>query len=107
MAHVVGEKNLAGSVKIELVDAFMDSIPGSFKKKHALTAAVKIWLSIPSEERNILLAAENEGMSLEDVIANIVSRVIAQTHHKSGQQAGEVQKRKHVEHPSKSAKSAG
>jgi len=40
MANVIGEKNVAGSVKSELADAFLDSIPPKYKKKHAVSAAV-------------------------------------------------------------------
>lgn len=105
MASVIGEKIVAGSVKSEIADAFLDSIPSGFKKKHAVSAAIQIWLSIPEDERNVLLSAEASGLTLTDVIERIVDRVLARLHHRSGVSAGEAQLSKPLGKPSKKPKS--
>lgn len=63
MAEVIGEKTIGAGIKIELADAFLESIPNGFKKKHAMSAAIQIWLSIPEEQRNSILAAQKNNTS--------------------------------------------
>jgi hypothetical protein len=106
MANVPGEKNVAGSVKIELADAFLESVPPNFKKKHVFAVLFQIWLTIPETERIALLAAQKEGISLEDLIEKIVNRVLAQKHHEIALGAVKVQKHKKREQSAKTGKSA-
>jgi len=67
MAKVQGEKNLAASVNEMLVDEFWATVPDGFKNKHVLTAAAKIWLSIPEEDRLLILMEQKKGGNIESL----------------------------------------
>ena len=50
---------LAGRVPESLKDAFWNTVPDGVKNQHVMSAAVRLWVSLPSEYRKILIDAES------------------------------------------------
>ena len=69
---------LAASIDEGLVDQFWDTVPKGVKNKHVLSAAARLWVSLPEELRRELFTAEAEDNARSDAWVQAVRKIAAE-----------------------------
>ena len=60
MVRSKNEKLLSSDVDIKLAEEFFETVPAGFKNKHVFTAAIRLWVSLPSDVRLNLLSESKD-----------------------------------------------